>query len=189
MIADAKGTRTNPRAQSREPEDLPPRSRLFVICSKVALFLGFLFLSVYFRASQHHFLALYSYCMKDYSEDDVTARFKPYGEIEYCKVIKDKQTNESKGFAYVKFAKASAAALAMEEVNRLAQENGTRANFFWHFLRFFLLCSSGLKIKALIADPKSKNKGDGPLPVSYPPLPVISLVQLMCVFPTRQYFL
>jgi RNA recognition motif-containing protein len=57
-------------------------------------------------------------------EDDVTARFKPYGEIEYCKVIKDKQSNESKGFAYVKFAKASAAALAMEEVNRLAQENG-----------------------------------------------------------------
>jgi RNA recognition motif-containing protein len=124
MIADAKGTRTNPRAQSREPEDLPPRSRLFVICSK------------------------------DYTEDDLTARFKPYGEIEYCKVIKDKQSNESKGFAYVKFAKASAAALAMEEVNRLAQENG-------------------LKIKALIADPKSKNKGDGPLPVGYPTIPVM----------------
>lgn len=125
MIADAKGTRTNPRTQSREPEDLPPRSRLFVICSK------------------------------DYHEDELSARFKPYGEIEYCKVIKDKPTNESKGFAYVKFAKASSAALAMEEVNRLAQENG-------------------LKIKALIADPKSKSKGDGPLPVpSYPPLPVL----------------
>lgn len=126
MIADAKGTRTNPRSQSREPEDLPPRSRLFVICSK------------------------------DYSEEDVSARFKPYGEIEYCKVIKDKQTNESKGFAYVKFAKSSSAALAMEEVNRLAQENG-------------------LKIKALIADPKSKSKGDGPLPsvAPYPPLPVM----------------
>lgn len=125
MIADAKGTRTNPRSQSREPEDLPPRSRLFVICAK------------------------------DYSEDDVSARFKPYGEIEYCKVIKDKQSNESKGFAYVKFAKSSSAALAMEEVNRIAQENG-------------------LKIKALIADPKSKNKGDGPLPVpAYPSLPVM----------------
>jgi RNA recognition motif-containing protein len=69
-------------------------------------------------------------------------------------VIKDKQTSESKGFAYVKFTKASSAALAMEEVNRLAQENG-------------------LKIKALIADPKSKNKGDGPIPVAYPTVPVM----------------
>ena len=74
-------------------------------------------------------LAFYLCHLKDYSQEDVTARFKPYGEIEYCKVIKDKQTTESKGFAYVKFAKASAAALAMEEVNRLAQENGIHITF------------------------------------------------------------
>lgn len=117
MIADAKGTRTNPRAQSREPEDLPPRSRLFVICSKVSRILSSFSLSLLC-------FPVFILC-QEYSEEDVIARFKPYGEIEYCKVIKDKQTNESKGFAYVKFAKASAAALAMEEVNRLAQENGT----------------------------------------------------------------
>ena len=48
--------------------------------------------------------------------------------------------------------------------------------FTSHFLssRTLLNYFPGLKIKALIADPKSKNKGDGPLPVSYPPLPVIS---------------
>lgn len=44
----------------------------------------------------------------------------------------------------------------MEEVNRIAQENG-------------------LKIKALVADPKSKSKGDGQLPAaSYAPLPIVS---------------
>lgn len=126
LIADAKGTRSNPRTQSREPEDTPPRSRLFVICSK------------------------------DYSEEDISSRFKPYGEIEYCKVIKDKQSNESKGYAYVKFSKSSSAALAMEEVNKLAQENG-------------------LKLKALVADPKSKSKPEPPLPpvAAYPPIPVM----------------
>lgn len=125
LIADAKGTRSNPRSQSREPEDMPPRSRLFVICSK------------------------------DYLEEDITQRFKPFGEIEYCKIIKDKQSSESKGYAYVKFTKSSSAAMAMEEVNRLAQE-------------------TGLKLKALIADPKAKSKPEPPLPpVPYPSIPVM----------------
>lgn len=35
----------------------------------------------------------------------------------YVKVVKDKTTNESKGVAYIKFTKASAAALAIELLN------------------------------------------------------------------------
>jgi len=125
LIADAKGTRSSPRNQSREPEDLPPRSRLFVICQK------------------------------EFLDEDITNHFKPYGDIEYVKVIKDKITNEPKGYAYVKFSKSSSAAIAMEEVNRLAQE-------------------SGIKLKALVADPKSKLKPEAPLPpVGYPPMPVM----------------
>jgi hypothetical protein len=35
----------------------------------------------------------------------------------YCKLVRDKHTGESKGCAYVKYSKASTAALAMETVN------------------------------------------------------------------------
>jgi hypothetical protein len=35
----------------------------------------------------------------------------------YCKIIKDKNTGESKGFAYAKYDKASSAALAIESLN------------------------------------------------------------------------
>ena len=34
-----------------------------------------------------------------------------------CKIIKDKNTGESKGFAYAKYDKASSAALAIESLN------------------------------------------------------------------------
>lgn len=122
MIAEAKGTHTS-KFQSREPEDNPPRSRLFVICSK------------------------------EFSEEDLAERFKAFGDLEYSRVIKDKQTNEHKGYAYVKFAKSSTAALAMEHINQSSPE-------------------SGLKLKALIADPKSKSRSEGgPMPLGgYPPI-------------------
>ena len=47
----------------------------------------------------------------------LNARFGPFGNLEYCKVIKDRNTSESKGIAYVKYYLASTAALAMETVN------------------------------------------------------------------------
>jgi len=107
-IADAKGTAKNRRKlYSTEPEDTPPRSRLFVVCPK------------------------------EMTEDMLNERFKQIEGLEYCKVISDKQTGESKGFAYVKFNKASAAALAMESVS----ESGEIAQ---------------MKVKVLIADPKNK---------------------------------
>jgi RNA recognition motif-containing protein len=37
--------------------------------------------------------------------------------IKYCKVIKDKNNGESKGFAYAKYDKASSAALAIESLD------------------------------------------------------------------------
>jgi RNA recognition motif-containing protein len=124
MVADAKGTRSS-RVQSREPEDTPPRSRLFVICAK------------------------------EFSEDDLVERFRQFGDFEYCKVIKDKHTSESKGYAYVKYNKSSTAAVAMEEINKKAVQEG------------------GLKLKVLIADPKTKSKQDvPPMAVAYPPIPM-----------------
>lgn len=133
MVAEAKGSHASRQPQSREPEDTPPRSRLFVICSK------------------------------EFTEEELAAKFRVYGDLEYCKLMRDKQNQESKGYAYVKYFKSSHAALAVEEVSSTVAE--------------------GVKLKALIADPKGKGKhgssesmgmgGSGayppmPMPVSYP---------------------
>ncbi|XP_007888260.1 RNA-binding protein 45 isoform X2 [Callorhinchus milii] len=55
---------------------------------------------------------------KSYSEDDLRENFKEFGDIEYCSVIKNKTTGESKGFGYVRFLKPSQAAQAIENCER-----------------------------------------------------------------------
>lgn len=110
QVADAKGSngRAGKKLQySKEPEDTPPRSRLFVVCPK------------------------------EMTETQMTECFARFEGLEYCKVITDKATGESKGFAYVKFSKSSSAARAMEAVH----DSGSIQN---------------MKVKVLIADPKVK---------------------------------
>lgn len=107
QIADAKGSGRSKKTYTKEPEDTPPRSRLFVVCPK------------------------------EMTEDAIREEFSKYDNLEYCKVITDKVTGESKGVAFVKFYKASSAALAMEGVLEKCEING-------------------MKIKVLIADPKVK---------------------------------
>lgn len=112
QIAAAKGKKNAaPVLFSSEPEDTPPRSRLFVVCPK------------------------------ELTEKELHSEFSQFGEFDYCKVIVDKTTGISKGFAYVKFKKASSAAVALENVN----ETGN---------------ISGRNVKVLVADPKSKGKVD-----------------------------
>lgn len=41
-----------------------------------------------------------------------------YGDIEYCSIIKNKTTGESKGLGYVRYLKPSQAARAIEECDR-----------------------------------------------------------------------
>ncbi|XP_018914522.1 RNA-binding protein 45 [Bemisia tabaci] len=67
--------------------DDPPNSRLFVVCSKL---------------------------MED---DEIEDLFKPYGDILDFRRLKDRQTGSPKGIAYIKFAKTSQAATAMEEMD------------------------------------------------------------------------
>nr|DBA19885.1 TPA: hypothetical protein GDO54_015644 [Pyxicephalus adspersus] len=55
---------------------------------------------------------------KTYTEEDVKNTFKEYGQIEYCSIIKNKNTGESKGLGYVRFLKPSQAALAIENCDR-----------------------------------------------------------------------
>lgn len=51
---------------------------------------------------------------KSFDEEDLKNKFSEFGPIEYVSVVKDKQTNESRGFGYVKFFRFSHAAKAYE---------------------------------------------------------------------------
>ncbi|GAM25391.1 hypothetical protein SAMD00019534_085660 [Acytostelium subglobosum LB1] len=107
LIAEDKGqgkTNKPPHQTTSDPEDTPPNSRLFVICKK------------------------------DISESDLNKRFKDFGNLEHIKLVRERDTNESKGYAFVKFSKSSTAAVAMEAIND----------------------SDDKSIKAIIAQPKSK---------------------------------
>ena len=64
--------------------DFPPFSRVFVVCSKT------------------------------HKEEDIKTAFEQFGSIEDVWMVKDRLTKENKGICYVKYSKASAAALAIE---------------------------------------------------------------------------
>ncbi len=67
--------------------DDPPNSRLFIVCGK------------------------------GITEEQFRESFGAFGTIEEVWVLKDRATGEPKGVTYIKFAKTSEAALAMEEMN------------------------------------------------------------------------
>ncbi|XP_063069440.1 RNA-binding protein 45 isoform X1 [Engraulis encrasicolus] len=55
---------------------------------------------------------------KTFSEEDLKETFKEYGNIEYCIIIKNKLTGESKGLGYVRFQRPSEAAIAIENCDK-----------------------------------------------------------------------
>lgn len=67
--------------------DNPPFSRVFVVCSK------------------------------RHNSDDMRTAFESYGSVEDIWMVKDKTTKENRGVCYIKFEKASSAALACEEMD------------------------------------------------------------------------
>ncbi|XP_067336824.1 RNA-binding protein 45 isoform X2 [Channa argus] len=85
-----------PSKQSPENLDDPPNSRLFVVTSR------------------------------SITEDELRESFSVFGDIQGVWVVKDKQTKESKGIAYVKFSKSSQACLAMEEMHGKVLVEGTK---------------------------------------------------------------
>jgi hypothetical protein len=50
-------------------------------------------------------------------ENDLQGVVAEYGEVTSCKVIKDRETGKSKGFAFVEMADDAAAKKAIEELN------------------------------------------------------------------------
>lgn len=67
--------------------DEPPNSRIFLVISKYT------------------------------PESVLRERFAPFGDIQDIWVVRDKHTKESKGIAFVKFARSSQACRAMEEMH------------------------------------------------------------------------
>ena len=81
--------------------DDPPNSRLFLVTSK---------------------------CI---TEDNIRDHFSAFGEIQDIWLVKDKQTKEYKGVAFVKFAKSSQACTAMEEMHGKCLVEGTKPIKVW----------------------------------------------------------
>lgn len=67
--------------------DFPPFSRVFVVCSR------------------------------NHKEEDIRQAFQPYGSLEDVWMVKDRMTKENKGICYVKYDKASTAAMAIEAMD------------------------------------------------------------------------
>jgi RNA recognition motif-containing protein len=51
------------------------------------------------------------------TEKELQPLFEAYGPVQYCTLIKDKETNESKGFAFVEMSKVGDAKAAMKSLN------------------------------------------------------------------------
>ena len=52
-------------------------------------------------------------------EDDIKNTFSKYGEIVFCKILRDKETNKSKGLGFVKFQEKSQAYNAMKDSDNI----------------------------------------------------------------------
>lgn len=90
-------TQTQPQPNSQQSptetsrkivnHDVPPFSRVFIVCSK------------------------------NMKEEEIKESFAVFGAIEDIWMVKDRMTKENKGICYVKYDKASAAAKAIEEMD------------------------------------------------------------------------
>ncbi|XP_062600321.1 RNA-binding protein 45-like [Saccostrea cucullata] len=60
---------------------------------------------------------LFILCGKGIKEEEFKEAFEKFGTVEDIWVVKDRKTNEDKGVVYIKYSKASEAALALEEMN------------------------------------------------------------------------
>lgn len=67
---------------------------------------------------EERWVRLFCVLPKSMTDNELQQEFTKYGTIEYVTVVKDRNTNESKGFGYVKFKKVSSAAIAFEECDR-----------------------------------------------------------------------
>ncbi len=61
------------------------------------------------------------------TDDELLQTFQAYGEVESARIIKDKMTGKSRGFAFVEMMNDNEARVAMDAVNEM-EFNGRRLN-------------------------------------------------------------
>ena len=79
-----------------------------------AVFVITFFYSTFFIFIMNIYFGNLSYKVR---ENDLQGVVAEYGEVTSCKVIKDRETGKSKGFAFVEMADDAAAKKAIEELN------------------------------------------------------------------------
>jgi RNA recognition motif-containing protein len=54
---------------------------------------------------------------RETTEAELLALFKKYGDVQYCKLVMDKETGKSKGFGFVEIPRAGEAKAAIKGLN------------------------------------------------------------------------
>ncbi|XP_045514619.1 RNA-binding protein 45 [Pieris brassicae] len=65
------------------------------------------------------FTRLFIKIPKEYTETDIIDKFSKFGQVQSVYILKDKKTNTSKGFAYVKYGEFYDAAIAFERCDKI----------------------------------------------------------------------
>ena len=86
----------------------------FVLTTFVYTVLESQFYSIFYFYFMNIYVGNLSYKVR---ENDLQGVIEEYGAVESCKIIKDRETGKSKGFAFVEMADDAAAAKVIEELN------------------------------------------------------------------------
>lgn len=83
------------------------------------------------------FSRVFIVCGRNLSTEEVKDAFSVYGTVEDVRMVKDKITRENKGICFVKFSKASSAAMAIEYLDGKVIGNDSKpikaSGFFYYF--------------------------------------------------------
>ncbi|XP_021956223.1 RNA-binding protein 45 isoform X2 [Folsomia candida] len=93
----ANSTASDTSRHSAQRDDEPPNSRLFLLCGR------------------------------NVTEEELRESFEQFGEIKELWIVKEKDSGQSRGIAYIKYSKTSEAAVAMEEMNGKFIGNNAKA--------------------------------------------------------------
>lgn len=77
----------------------------------------------------HHdppFARVYVECSRSTNASHLYDAFRRYGRLEFAVIVLERQTRDPSGIAYVKYERASAAALAVQKLNGRSLSSGTR---------------------------------------------------------------
>ena len=86
----------------------------FVLTPFVYTVLESQFYSIFYFYFMNIYVGNLSYKVR---ENDLQGVIEEYGAVESCKIIKDRETGKSKGFAFVEMADDAAATKVIEELN------------------------------------------------------------------------